>query len=80
MKNYMKPAISFQGLIMTANAAGGCAHKATFEEALCEVALPGLPGLTVFANSNADCVLTTPEDAAQICYHVPQADINVFES
>ena len=78
MKNYIKPAISFQGLIMTANAAGGCAHKANSGEAACPVELPGLPGFTVFVEGA--CVLTTPEDAAQICYHVPQADVNVFES
>ena len=78
MKNYIKPAISFQGLIMTANAAGGCAHKAKNAEAMCPVELPGLPGFTVFVENS--CMLTTPEDAAQICYHVPQADVNVFES
>ena len=78
MKNYIKPAISFQGLAMTANATGGCAHKANSGEAACPVELPGLPGLTVFADDR--CMLTSPDEASKICYHVPQADINVFES
>ncbi|MBR5232621.1 MAG: hypothetical protein IKW03_00275 [Clostridia bacterium] len=79
MKNYIKPGISFQSLELATNIAAGCVYTATLAPAECPVDIPGQPGLSVFQEETG-CMLYSPEGNDLICYHVPTADSNVFES
>lgn len=79
MKNYIKPDISFQKLDLTTNVSAGCEYSATSDPGACPAEIPGQPGLTVFLE-NSDCMVYSPEAGGLICYHVPTADSNVFES
>ena len=73
-KKYVKPAIQFQKLNMSASLSAGCAFSATFAEMDCPVMIPEW-GETVF---NADnCDISGDEF---VCYHVPVASSNVFGS
>lgn len=81
MKKYIKPDISFQKLNLSTNISAGCEHAAKNAEGFCPVDIPGQPGLTVFAeNPDSGCMLYSPDLGGLICYHVPTADSNVFES
>lgn len=79
MKNYVKPDIAFQSLQMAASVGGSCAHTAEFDPGICPAEIPGQPGLTLFLE-NSECMVYSPEMGGLICYHVPTADSNVFES
>lgn len=79
MKNYIKPDIAFQRLDMATTVSAGCEHTATLAAGTCPAPIPGQPGLTVF-QEGSDCMVYSPELGGLICYHVPTADSNVFES
>ena len=79
MKTYTKPAIAFQSLMLATNISSGCIYSATANPAECPVEIPGQPGLTLFLENSA-CMMYSPEADGLICYHVPTADANVFES
>jgi len=79
MKKYIKPVISFQNIMLSTNIAAGCVYSANQDAGVCPAEIPGQPGLTVFLE-NSDCMLYSPEAGGLICYHVPTADSNVFES
>ncbi len=78
MSNYIKPNISFQRLNIAA-VSTGCALQSNNAESVCPVEVPGQPGLTIFSELGV-CVSTLPGAQDSICYHVPTADTNVFES
>ena len=78
MKNYIKPAISFQTLEMSASVSSGCAYNSTSAEFQCPAKLPGQDFTVFVEDGRCDTYMPGIEDV--ICYHVPQADINVFES
>lgn len=80
MKDYMKPAISFQFFNLAANAPGGCSLDSNSAQYQCAVEIPGRPGMTIFAN-RPDCRYLTdsPEDYG-VCYGVPVADSRVLGS
>ena len=77
MKKYVKPNITFFELNLSTEISTGCRVNATFDVATCPVELPG-HNLTVFQKGMCDVYAPDAQDA--ICYHVPTADINVFES
>ncbi len=79
MKGYVKPTVVFQSLSLSTTIAAGCAIDSTHDAGVCPVEIPGHPGLTVFAEGT-ECLTYSPGIEDQICYHVPLADMNVFES
>lgn len=79
MSKYIKPEISFQKLSLATNISAGCQHSATLDPGVCRAEIPGQPGLYVF-QENSSCDVYSPELGGLICYHVPTADSNVFES
>lgn len=79
MKKYIKPEISFQKLNLTTNISAGCEITATQDAGACPAELPGQPGIMVFQETTG-CMVYAPGLGDTICYHVPTADSNVFES
>lgn len=77
-KLYIKPAITFESLAVTAAVASGCALLGTNSaEYQCPV-IDEESGWTLFS-SNAICMITpAPDDT--ICYDIPLANSNVFQS
>ena len=79
MKKYVKPLISFFELNLSTSISAGCNIYKTEAELICPVQIPGQPGLTIFQETTG-CVAYTPGMQDTVCYHVPTADLNVFES
>ena len=79
MKKYVKPNIAFFELNLSTTISTGCGINSQQAEAVCPIELPGHPGLTVFQETTG-CVAYAPGIQDTICYHVPTADMNVFES
>lgn len=81
MKKYVKPEISFQNLNLSTNISAGCEISSNQAALTCGVELPGYPGLIIFQDdSTGTCDAYMPGIEDSICYHVPVADSNVFES
>jgi hypothetical protein len=78
MKKYIKPDISFFELNLSTSISAGCSIPANSEPRACPVEIPGQPGLTIFPEGV--CMAYGPGLEDTICYHVPMADLNVFES
>ena len=78
MKTYVKPVISFENLTVGTSVSAGCAITSNSEPAACAVEIPGQGGLTVFTEHN--CMAYVPGYEDRLCYHVPFAGMNVFES
>ena len=78
MKKYVKPDISFFELNLSTTISTGCNIYSNEAEAICPVQVPGQPGLTIFQKGT--CVAYSPSSQDTICYHVPMAGMNVFES
>ncbi len=79
MKEYIKPDIRFQKMNLSTDISTGCSVNSTHDPKACPVDIPGQPGLTVYTE-DGQCVAYGPGWEDQICYHVPVADLNVFES
>lgn len=79
MSNYIKPDISFQSLNLASSVSTGCAIQSNSEPTACPVEIPGQPGLTIFPDGGT-CTAYFPGYEDSLCYHVPMADNNVFES
>ncbi|MBR2732410.1 MAG: hypothetical protein IKD72_10565 [Clostridia bacterium] len=73
---YMKPAFQFHQIPLVTGGGTGCAYRATHEEYVCPVTDPDL-GVTIFA-SRPTCQYTT--GGGNVCYNVPVADYNVYNS
>lgn len=78
-KNYVKPQIIFESFELSSSIAAGCALLSTPQaEYVCPVTDPEF-GYTIFS-SGGICDYSAPGDNDQICYDVPLAGTNVFES
>ncbi len=78
MKNYIKPAISFQFFNLTTDVSAGCNMDKTSAPYACPVEHPNWPGETVFTPSNC---MWTPEDGAfDFCYQGPSGVVSVIGS
>ena len=77
-KSYIKPAIAFESLAITANVSSGCTLIGTTNaEYVCPV-IDEESGWTIFSN-NGQCMMTPgPNDT--ICYDIPLANTSVFAS
>ena len=77
-KSYMKPKITFESLAVSANVASGCALISTNNaEYLCPVT-DEESGWTIFSDYSLCMMVPGPNDT--ICYDIPFANSNVFES
>lgn len=79
MKKYVKPDIAFFELNLSTSISTGCSIYSNQDVQVCPVQVPGQPGLTIFQKETG-CVAYAPGMQDTICYHVPTADLNVFES
>ena len=80
MKNYTKPAISFQALNMATAVSDGCNMSGTQAPYACPVKIPNWGEETVFAQP-ANCTWETNNPAEfDICYHGPTGIVSVFGS
>ncbi len=78
MKKYVKPNIVFFPLNLSTTISAGCEIKSHNQPAICPVEIPGQGGLTIFPEGH--CAAYFPGYEDQLCYHVPTASMNVFES
>ncbi len=78
MKNYVKPAISFQFFNLSSNVAGGCVMSANLNTTPCVIRVPDWPGDYLLAEETAGC--TIPTDPGELCYGVPTGDDRVLGS
>ncbi len=78
-KRYVKPQIVFESFELSSSIAAGCSLLSSPSAAyICPVTDPEL-GFTIFASEDI-CDFAPPGDHDQICYDVPLAGTNVFES
>lgn len=78
MKNYVKPAISFQFLNLSSNVSGGCVMSSNQAELSCPIRIPDWPGDFLLADEKSGC--TIPTDPGSLCYGVPSGDNRVLGS
>lgn len=78
-KSYVKPLIGFQSFAMPLSVSSGCTFLSTSGEMVCAIEMEEWGGATIFTEE-IDCMLTTPQWTDRVCYHVPLANSNVFES
>lgn len=77
-KSYIKPAIAFESLIVTANVSSGCSLLGTNSaEYVCPV-IDEESGWTIFSDE-INCMFM-PGDNDTICYDIPIANSNIFMS
>ena len=79
MKNYMKPAISFQALNMATAVTAACNMSANSAEQQCPVKIPNWGDETVFTAKDCTWATNNPEEF-DICYHGPAGIVSVFGS
>ncbi|MBQ7300157.1 MAG: hypothetical protein IJW77_09980 [Clostridia bacterium] len=80
-KAYVKPQIVFEDFSLNTNIAGDCERIVNNpSEGSC--GMPGsMPGLTLFINVETGCNFElNSEEHDGICYHVPVAGSNLFNS
>ena len=78
-RNYIKPDICFDSFELSSSMAAGCEMIGSNQDAYaCPVLIPDWE-LTVFMELGI-CDMHPPEQMDSICYHVPTADNNVFNS
>lgn len=78
-KTYVKPAIMLNSFELYLSVSVGCSFQATSAQMQCPVAMEEWGGATIFTDA-VGCILTTPDMTDFVCYHVPMANANVFES
>lgn len=77
-KQYIKPIITFDSLAVSANISSGCAFLASNQaEYQCPI-IDEESGWTIFSDLRNCMMMPTPGDT--ICYDIPFAASNVFES
>ena len=74
--SYTKPAFTFQAIPLVVGGGTGCSLSATSAEYVCPVYDDDL-GVTIFASSACEY---KPADGTNICYTVPTADHNIYNS
>lgn len=72
MRNYMKPAISFQFMNLATDVSGGCNMTSNSAAYVCEVEIPDNPGLTIFTDTNGNCVMQPADSGLDICFNLPE--------
>lgn len=78
-RKYIKPDVCFDSFELSSSIAAGCEMIASNQDAYaCPVLIPSW-GIAVFME-NSGCDAYPPEGMDSICYHVPTADNNVFNS
>lgn len=77
-KSYIKPAIAFESLDMSANVASGCSLLATNSAQYVCAVIDEEAGWTLFSDY-VNCMMV-PSPGDQICYDIPLASSNVFSS
>ena len=75
-KKYIKPTVSFESLIMSADVSAQCHLDITFAEWVCPVPIPEWGNETIYQEWNCDW----SNDSGYVCYHVPTLTTNVFGS
>lgn len=77
-KPYNKPTITFESLALSTNIAAGCALISTNSaEYVCPV-IDEESGWTIFSDKTVCMMIPKPGDT--ICYDIPLANSNIFES
>ena len=79
MKNYVKPAVSFQFFNLVSGLSGGCNMEANSGPYQCPVEIPNWPGETVFNASTCTWATNNPEEF-DICYQGPTGIISAIGS
>lgn len=79
MKNYIKPAISFQFFNLATGVSDGCNMSANSDPYQCPVEIPNWPGETVFTASGCTWATNNPEEF-DICYQGPTGIVSVLGS
>jgi len=81
-KNYSKPDILFESFALSVDIAGGCERIIdTHLGGQCAMELVGLGN--VFTNGVTECEMKIEDGSEMVdylCYHVPTADNNLFNS
>lgn len=75
-KTYVKPRVYFESFQLSANIASGCSLKLGHDAETC-IWQDGVE--SIFAGTNNLCTLT-PDKANNICYDIPTAGLNLFDS
>jgi hypothetical protein len=78
MKNYIKPAVSFQFFNVVDGVSAGCNMDKTNAPYDCPVEIPNWPGETLFNASN--CMWTPNDGDFDICYQGPSGVVSVIGS
>ena len=76
--SYSKPAFTFQAIPLVVGGGTGCFYNTEASNAQCTVFDEDL-GITIFVSSNSFCDYS-PEDGTNLCYTVPLADQNIYNS
>lgn len=79
MKNYVKPAVSFQFFNLVSGVSDGCNMSATSAPYQCPVQIPDWPGETVFTAAACTWETDNPEEF-DICYQGPSGITSVIGS
>ena len=74
--SYGKPAISFQAIPMVVGGGTGCFYETTSAAYICAVYDEDL-GMWIFSDTSDGCQLLSE---GNICYTVPMADTNIYNS
>ncbi|MBP9988977.1 MAG: hypothetical protein KBT46_05705 [Ruminococcus sp.] len=72
-KEYVKLSISFNSLPLKTNMSSGCSYQSSHDLGVCPVDIGG--GETIYVQDSC-----TWWNAEEICYDIPTATSNVFES
>ena len=73
---YNKPSFTFYAIPLTGNTATGCAYLSTQNMFVCPVLDDDLGGYIFSSTSTCDYLT----DGGNVCYNVPIADYNVYNS
>ena len=76
--SYSKPAFTFQAIPLVVGGGTGCSLSATSAEYVCAIYDEDLE-ITIFSTDNSACEYA-PADGNNICYTVPLADHNIYNS
>ena len=80
MKNYVKPAVSFQFFNLVTGVSDGCNMEATSGQYSCPVQIPNWPGETVFATATGCTWETDNPLEFDVCYQGPSGITSVIGS
>ena len=76
--SYSKPAITFQAIPLVVGGGTGCFYNPSATGRNCVIEDTDL-GITIFSSDNSACEYG-PADGDNICYTVPLADANIYNS